>query len=84
MINSFTHYEPINLTINYPQSFDMKPRDLQFFLVAKLYEAGKISFGQGAEMLNISKRTFIESLGIYNVSMFESSVENLHTDIENA
>jgi len=82
MINN--HFEPVNLTINYPQTFDMKPRDLQFFLVAKLYEAGKISFGQGAEMLNVSKRTFIESLGIYNVSIFENSTENLLSDIENA
>jgi predicted HTH domain antitoxin len=76
--------EPIQLNIYKPLAFEMQQQDLQFFLAAKLYEAGKVSFGQGAEMLGISKRTFIESLGLYNVSIFEDSTQNLYSDIENA
>jgi predicted HTH domain antitoxin len=76
--------EPMQLNIYKPIAFDMQKQDLQFFLVAKLYEAGKVSFGQGAEMLGISKRTFIESLGLYDVSVFDNSTQDLYSDIENA
>jgi len=76
--------EPMQLNIYKTYDFDMKEQDLQFFLVAKLYEAGKVSFGQGAGMLGISKRTFIESLGLYNVSVFDHTAQDLHSDIANA
>jgi hypothetical protein len=35
-------------------------------------------------MAGVSKRTFIELLGKYGVSIFSDSVDDLHSDIKNA
>ena len=46
----------------------------------------KVSFlsGQVAEMAGLSKRVFIEIMGVYGVSIFSESIEDLHSDIANA
>ncbi|GAP72266.1 hypothetical protein SAMD00024442_28_43 [Candidatus Symbiothrix dinenymphae] len=43
---------------------------LYMILASSLYEKGKLSLGQAAEVANMSKRTFAELLGNYNVSIF--------------
>ncbi len=53
-------------------------------LASRLYESGKLSAGQAAEVAGLSKRTFIELLGRYGVSVFSQSAEDLQNDIENA
>lgn len=72
------------IQINVPDSVDMKEFDLLMFMASKLYEEAKLTLGQAADMAGISKRTFIEILGKYNVSVFGDSVEELKSDIENA
>lgn len=72
------------IQINVPDSVDMKDFDLLMFMASKLYEEAKLTLGQAADMAGISKRTFIEILGKYNVSVFGDSVEELKSDIENA
>ncbi len=39
-------------------------------LASKLYEQGKLSLGRAAELARYSKRTFMELLGVYDVSIF--------------
>lgn len=58
----------------------MKPFDLQMKLAAKLYKEGKLSSGQAAEMVGLSKRAFIELLGKYNVSVFGYDFEELEQE----
>lgn len=70
--------------INIPDSIDLKDFDFSMMLAAKLYEERKLSSGQAAEMAGISKRTFIELLGKYGVSVFGDSISELHSDIANA
>jgi predicted HTH domain antitoxin len=53
-------------------------------IAAKLYEDGKLSSGQAAQIAGLSKRAFIELLGRYKVSVFSSSLSDLHSDIANA
>ncbi len=53
-------------------------------LAAKLFDEGIISTGQGAEMVGLSKRAFIEMLGKYNVSIFQYTIEDIEEDIANA
>lgn len=72
------------IQINVPDSVDMKDFDLLMFMASKLYEEAKLTLGQAADMAGISKRTFIEILGKYNVSVFGNSVEELKSDIEYA
>lgn len=53
-------------------------------IASKLFEEGKLSSGQAAEIVDISKRSFVELLGKYNVSLFGYDYEELEEDLENA
>ncbi|WP_222851936.1 UPF0175 family protein [Cyclobacterium plantarum] len=51
-------------------------------IAVKLFKDGKLSTGQAAESVGVSKRTFIELLGEYNVSVFGYNDEELEEDLE--
>ncbi len=67
-----------------PDSVEMSDLDFSMMVAAKLYEEKKLSSGQAAELVGISKRAFIELIGRYGVSIFSDSVSDLYTDIANA
>ncbi len=71
------------LNIKIPTSLQLSKFDLAMTLASKLYEEGKLSSGQGAEMVGISKRTFLELLGKYNVSVFGYTADELKDDLKN-
>lgn len=62
----------------------MKDYDFSMIIAAKLYEDAKLSAGQAAQIVGLSKRAFIEMLGKYGVSVFSNSISDLHSDIANA
>jgi len=72
------------ITLRVPESVELSEFDYLMALASKLYEDGKFSAGQAAELVGISKQTFIETLGKYNVSLFSESIEELNADIANA
>ena len=72
------------LTINIPESLNLNTHDVTMVLASKFYEDGKLSLGQAAKMANLTKRTFIELLGKYEVSIFNRLLSDLHSDIINA
>ena len=72
------------LTINLPDTLDMDDKDLAMVLASRLYEQGKLSLGQAAELANLSKRTFAELLGKYNVSLFNYPASDISRDVANA
>ena len=74
----------MEITLKIPDELDLKDYDLSMIVAAKLYEDGKLSSGQAAKVAGLSKRTFIELLGRYGVSLFSRSVDDLHSDINNA
>lgn len=74
----------VKVILNVPENIDVKAFDLSIYLAAKMYEDGLLSSGQAAEMVGLSKRSFIEIMGKYGVSLFDKSVEDLKSDIENA
>ena len=57
---------------------------LSMILASSLYEQGKLSLGQAAEVANLSKRTFAELLGTYGVSLFNYPATDLAQDVTNA
>ena len=69
------------LTINLPDSLEMDDRELVMIVAARLYEQGKLSLGQAAEVAGLSKRTFAELLGSYNVSIFNFPASDLSKDV---
>ena len=72
------------VTLNLPGTFDMDDRDIIMSLATSLYEAGKLSLGQAAELAGVTKVTFAELLGRYGASLFNYPVTDLKTDVENA
>lgn len=44
-------------------------------LVVRLYALGDLSSGEGAELLGISRREFLDLLGRYNVSIFDETMD---------
>jgi predicted HTH domain antitoxin len=73
-----------SLTIDIPDTLDMNEFELSVMLAAQLYEKGKLSLGQAAEMAKLSKRAFAELLGKYGVSLFNYPPEDVIQDIANA
>ncbi|MBT1685121.1 UPF0175 family protein [Dawidia soli] len=72
------------LQLNIPDSLAISDMDLIMIVASKLYEDGRLSSGQAAELTGLSKRAFIELLGKYNVSVFGDSLDDLKSDIANA
>lgn len=72
------------LTLNIPDTIDLDEKEAKTILAARLYEKGTLSLGQAAELAGYTKRTFMELLGNYNVSIFNYSAEELENDIKNA
>ncbi|MCX6278282.1 MAG: UPF0175 family protein [Bacteroidetes bacterium] len=72
------------LTLNIPDSLDVENKDLAMLVATRLYELGKLSLGQAAELAGLTKRTFAELLGSYNVSIFNFPASDLAKDVANA
>lgn len=72
------------LTINLPGSVDLDDKEAKMVLASKLFELGKLTLGQAAELVGYSKETFMELLADYGVSFFNYSPEELDEDIKNA
>lgn len=72
------------ITLTLPDSLDLDNKDLAMLVAARLYEQGKLSLGQAAEVAGLTKRTFAELLGSYNVSLFNFPASDLASDVANA
>ncbi len=72
------------IQLQVPDDVDLEEYDYSMIIASKLYEDGKLSAGQAAQIAGLSKRTFIEILGRYGVSVFSHSIADLHSDITNA
>lgn len=72
------------IQLKIPDSVDLKDYDFSMIIASKLYQEAKLSAGQAAEIVGLSKRAFIEMLSRYNVSVFSTSITDLHSDIANA
>lgn len=72
------------IQIQIPDTIELKDYEFSMIVAAKLYEDSKLSAGQAAEIAGLSKRAFIEMLGKYGVSVFSTSISDLHSDIANA
>lgn len=72
------------ITIDLPNSLDLNDKEARMILASKLYEMGKLSLGQAAELAGYSKRTFMELLANYGVSIINHSPDELDQDLKNA
>ena len=72
------------LKIKLPDTLDLTDKETITALAAQLYEMGKLSLGQAADLSGYSKRTFMELLANYGVSVFNYPPEDLGRDVDNA
>lgn len=70
--------------IDLPADLNIEAFEIKMSLAAKLFDLGKISSGQGASIVGISKRAFLELLGEFGVSIFGYSEDDLESDLDNA
>ena len=72
------------ITIKLPDTVDFDDKEALMTIASRLYEKGKLSLGQAAEVVGLSKSTFMEILGSYGVSVFNYPSSDLDRDVENA
>lgn len=72
------------LTLAIPDSLEIDNRDLAMLVSTSLYEKGKLSLGQAAAVAGLTKRTFAELPGRYNISIFNFPAQDLSRDVSNA
>lgn len=72
------------IQLNIPDTIDLSDREAKMLLASRLYEKGKLTLGQAAEMVGLSKRAFMEILGDYDVSIVNYPLTELENDIKNA
>lgn len=72
------------VNISLPESLQINVFEVKMILAAKLYEMGRLSSGQAAEIVGLSKRAFLELLGKYDVSVFGYGLDDIEHDLKNA
>jgi predicted HTH domain antitoxin len=72
------------ITLDIPDSLELDKMDAIMIIASKLYEQGKLSLGQAAELAGITKRSFAESLGNYGVSIFNYPASDFLKETRNA
>lgn len=72
------------ISINLPDFIDLNEKEIKLLIATKLYEEGKLSIGEAAQLAELSKRAFIEILGRFDVSLFNYNAEELRNDVKNA
>ena len=72
------------ITIQISDTIDLEEREAKMILATKLYEKGKLTLGQAAQLVGYSKETFMELLGDYGVNVINYPAEELEQDMENA
>jgi predicted HTH domain antitoxin len=68
------------ITITLPDNAELDARQTVKFLASKLYEAGKISLGQAADMAGLTKVAFAEILVDFGVSLINYPVTEMKRD----
>ena len=72
------------MTLQLPDHLNIDNKQLALFVASKLYELGKLSLGQAAEVAGMTKRAFVELLGYNDVSIFNYPSSDLSSDVINA
>jgi predicted HTH domain antitoxin len=72
------------LVLNIPDTIDLDDKEALMAIASRLYEKGKLTIGQSAELAGLSKGAFMEILGNYGVSVFNFPPSDLDRDVENA
>ncbi len=76
----------LNLPDDLPASVALTPGELEsqvrLMAALKMFELGKLSSGKAAELAGLSKPAFLEACGLYRVSIFNYTDEEVARELE--
>jgi len=72
----------VELSLTLPDNVQVDSADVKIITVYALFERGILSSGQAAELLGLSKRTFLENASLHGVSLFQYDENELIEEIE--
>ena len=72
------------ITLEIPESAGVEAKEIKLLVAARLFEKGKLTLGQAADLAGYSKSTFMELLADVGVSVFNYPSADLENDIINA
>ena len=72
------------LHLNIPEQANLDPNEVSRFLAAKLYESGKLTLAQAAQMVGMRTVEFADILSQYSVSLFNYPASDISKDVANA
>ena len=72
------------LTFSIPDNLDIDNNEFVMTAASRMYEQGKLSLGQAAQLAGLTKRAFAELLSKYDVSIFNAPASDLANDTTNA
>ena len=70
------------ITLQVPDSLEKDCDETVRLIAAKLYEAGKLTLGQAAEMCGMKKWDFPAVLAQFNVSYFQYTAEDVMAEVK--
>lgn len=68
------------LEIKIPES--LNEHNTKMYIAGILFEKGILSSGQAADLVGITKRQFLESIGEYGFSIFSETIEDIQKSLE--
>ncbi|WP_457641332.1 UPF0175 family protein [Persephonella sp.] len=71
----------MKVVIELPDTLKLNEKEIKTMVLVKLYELGKISSGEAAKLLGISRIDFLDLLGKYRVQIGPETEEKLLRDI---
>ena len=71
------------ISLNLPYTIYTNEFEIKMIVASTLFEEGRLSSGQAAEIVGITKKAFIELLGKYGVSVFGYDSDELTKDLSN-
>jgi predicted HTH domain antitoxin len=69
-----------NLVLHVPDHIDLNENETRRFLAAKMFEIGRFSLGQAADLAGMSKLAFSEILSDFNVSLINYNSSDVIKD----
>ncbi len=72
------------LILKFPENFSIDEKEAKMTLAAGLFKKGKLTMGQAAELVGLTKRTFMELLATYDTEIINYPPEELDNDLSNA
>jgi predicted HTH domain antitoxin len=83
MINFNKNTNMRTVTLKLPDNIELNEKEISIMLAAQLYNLGKMSLGQAANLVDLNKAAFINELGKYNVTVFGETLEELEQELKN-